>query len=379
MKRLWAIYLLLLLSIQGYVTIPFWSYWGLDLQNLWQFHHCELARNSPYLVPGASCGDPLSRDMIYPPLLYWLFAWLRLVSFQQARWIWAAFTIGLSTAAACAWVPKPERGWNFWLFWLLLLAQVPMLFALERGNNDAVTLASWSLAFLVAQNGGWARAGALASISSLLKIYPAIPSALIGIGLLRRRSTAFFRYVSAAMIAAGLGIILLLPQSETYFFKILPAWAQTTQPAQVTSHALESVLHSPFQIAVIQLALVGIWATAAWKHAEARPEWIFAGTFAISTYFSNVSNDYNLLSAYPLLLILFRESLLRKTPTGTAKPFLLLFFGLFSIVGNRYLFCNPWFDSPKLHTFLQVAWLAWVGVWLSRSVRQEQTKRGATL
>src|SRR6185312_4307314 len=92
--RTWAFALvigLLLVSIPAYQLIPPTHFgWGFDLRNVYVFHACS-GKNDPYLVTGAQCGDPIGRAMPYPPLMYWALAWMRWVSLDTARWIWASF------------------------------------------------------------------------------------------------------------------------------------------------------------------------------------------------------------------------------------------------------------------------------------------------
>ena len=60
----------------------------------------------------------------------------------------------------------------------------------------------------------------------------------------------------------------------------------------------------------------------------------FAGALAVSTYVQGTSFDYNLITTYPLLLLLFLEA--RRTDRWG-----LLVFGLFAIIGDRRLFMTP--------------------------------------
>jgi len=89
--------------------IPFWKFVGLDFQNLWAFHHCEL-RNAPYSRPdaGAVCGDAEQRNMKYPPLFYWSFVWTRPLSFHVALAIWLAFIAVAMWLSLMAWLPVPR-------------------------------------------------------------------------------------------------------------------------------------------------------------------------------------------------------------------------------------------------------------------------------
>ena len=69
-----------------------------------------------------------------------------------------------------------------------------------------------------------------------------------------------------------------------------------------------------------------------------------AGALAVSTYLQATSNDYNLITTYPLLLLLFLRA--QRTNRWT-----LLVLGLFAIAGDRQLFTIPGATvfTPQLH------------------------------
>ena len=91
-------------SLRSYKLIPAWGARdpGLDLLNVYDFHHCA-GHDDPYLVSGATCGDPLGRAMPYPPLMYWLQGWLRWVSFPRAWRLWSVFILLSLLWAAVVW------------------------------------------------------------------------------------------------------------------------------------------------------------------------------------------------------------------------------------------------------------------------------------
>src|SRR3954464_8676086 len=102
-----CISVLLLVSIHGDVLIPFGPFWGIDFQNLFVFHRCA-SRNDPYLIPGNVCGDMANRPMVYPPLLYWSFAWTRLLRYLPALVCWSLFAVAAMLWIAPIWVPEQE-------------------------------------------------------------------------------------------------------------------------------------------------------------------------------------------------------------------------------------------------------------------------------
>ena len=74
---------------------------------------------------------------------------------------------------------------------------------------------------------------------------------------------------------------------------------------------------------------------------------------AVSTFNQRTSWDYNLITVYPLLLLLFLRA--RRT-----NHWALLVFGLFTIAGDRRLFSFPAAHllTPQLQLALELAFLA---------------------
>jgi hypothetical protein len=105
---------------------------------------------------------------------------------------------------------------------------------------------------------------------------------------------------------------------------------------------------------LIAIALLALWAWAS-ACAIARGEewWALAGALAVSTYNQRTSWDYNLITVYPLLLLLFLRA--RRT-----NRWALLAFGVFTIAGDRRLFTFPdaRLFTPKLQLALELAFLA---------------------
>ena len=131
------------------------------------------------------------------------------------------------------WLPAgerlPTRAWRLYLLWLLMLAQFPVVFSIERANVDLVPLLMWSLSFLLFRTGRDVFAGALAGLAAASKLYPAISCAVVGFGLvgsaLLVRAVGLKRAASfcAGMLATVLAGTAFFPQSQDYFLRVLPA------------------------------------------------------------------------------------------------------------------------------------------------------------
>lgn len=139
----------LILFVGGARDIPFYGTLGLDLQNLYVFHHCD-ARGNPYLSTGDHCSDPSGRDMYYPPLMYFAFSWLDRVPFPFATGIWAAAILAGVLWSSLTWGRSTQlvnaSTKVTWPFVILLGLQFPTLFAIERGNCDVLVLVTWTVA-----------------------------------------------------------------------------------------------------------------------------------------------------------------------------------------------------------------------------------------
>lgn len=334
---------LLIASIPSFLLIPFGPYWGMDLQNLFAFHHCA-ARNNPYLGSGAVCGDVGGRDMFYPPALYWSFSWLRLVSFETGVALWSIVIGGGLLLSLGAWIPArvwrdPGAG-GIGLFLGLLTAQFPVLFAMERGNNDILVLLAWTGALRLYLAGAAPAAGFLSVVAVGLKLYPVFACAilLIGFGWSSIGSTGqlqrFAKYAAGGGLAAVVMLAAFYQQTRIYIADQLPRFAGAPRlPPLVFSHTLDG-LASGWRSWALKVALLALWGVTAARRLRQDPALVFAGALAISTFFSSVSFDYNLLTTYPLLVLLFLRS--RGDDRLGALAFALLVMGLGSVISGRF-------------------------------------------
>lgn len=284
--------------------IPFWKFVGLDFQNLWAFHHCEL-RNAPYARAdaGAVCGDAEQRNMKYPPLFYWSFAWTRPLSFDAALRVWLAVIAILMALSLRAWSASP-------LLIALLFVQFPMLFAFERGNTDAAVVALWTASFLLYRRGRDTAAGALAGLAAAFKIYPAF-ALLVVVFTMRRRAVPFLLGAAASGAAAS----IVFGRQTLQYLHVALAYAGERPLRSVFSHPVGTYYPMPWLWIAL---LLGAWAAAAWRIDD---DLAFAGALAISTFAIPTSWDYNLICAYPLIAVLFARRDIRH---GVALLLLLL-------------------------------------------------------
>lgn len=333
-------------------AIPFGPFRGLDFENLWAFHHCSL-RNAPYSNPraGTICGDALGRPMNYPPLLYWSFLWTRAFGLREALWIWTCFLLIALFGSLVAW---GGRHLSCALFSLTLLFHFPSLFAAERGNNDVLVVALWTLAFLAFRRGASFTSGFLAGAAAAAKIYPLFAVAIVFAGTARRRR--FATGVGAAVTVAA----VLFPRDSMQYVRVLRHFANEHPSLEVFGHGLPTYFGS-LAGGVLALLLLASWARASAAVLDSGGEdLVFAGAIAISTFFARTSWDYNLITAYPLLVVLFRR--LRTMPVDLWVQSAALVALLLSVAGER----RPFQSMPSLLVSIEVASLLAAGLLAAR-------------
>ncbi len=351
---------------------------GLDFQNMDTFHDC-VARDNPYLATGEACGDYLHRNMRYPPLLYWSFIWTRALSLEAAYAVWVAFTVVATVAALAMWVPASRRDGSMLLFAGLLLLQFPMLFQIERGNSDAIPLLLWSVSawLLMAGRAGWA--GLVAGLSVLLKLYPAFAVVVVLAGLLakprrgRLLERRLVRYCAGGLVAVALLGLPLIGQTIDWLDLQMPSLLSHRSELNAGVHELHLIAPDG-QAWLLSMPLLVVWSLASHRLLAEDPALVLSGALAISTYFANVAVDYNLITTYPFLIVLFIRATSRVSNLATVA---LLVLGLIAIIGHRGLFIlGDGEFGALLHIWLQWVWLmaAGIAVALGRVSRNDETR-----
>lgn len=350
-RNLWAAVFLAVLVASipydlGKSLLPFYRFWGVDFQNLYAFHHCEL-RNEPYAHPQAAeiCHDAVKRPMRYPPLLYWSFLWTRPFSYPVALRMWVMFIlIGTYLGITCFLDREALGQRRIQLFVGLLFAQFPALYAIERANNDVWIVLLWGLAYLFFRRRQYFTAGALAGLAAVAKVYPAFAAIVVVIAVAQDRRAAT-RFV-AGMAAAGAGVCLLFARSTLTYVRVLREFAGEMPEPSIQSHGLPAFF-SPLAVVVLGGSLFFFWTAAGRRlHRAGQHDLLFAGALAIATFFSTTSNDYNLITVYPLMALLFVRSL---RPDSALSRIALVGL-LVMITGPRILFLG----QEHRHLGLQV-------------------------
>jgi hypothetical protein len=362
----WAFALVLAVcaaSIPSYRQIPGYGRpWGLDLQNVFAFHHCA-SRDEPYAATGFACGDRVGRGMPYPPLLYWSFTWIRAFSLPIACWIWASFIVAGLLGSGWVWsgakLPRPARSARLpaALFGALLIAAYPAAFAIERGNNDILVVLTWSVALLLFLRKDRFASGSFCGLAAVLKVYPAFAAFVVVAGELgaairgdRQRRIEALRFAGGLALAPLAVSLLFLGQTRRYITQVLPPFAAHMPAVTLHSHSVPATFGDAAR--PVSAALVLAWAAAAFFRLNAAPSEVFAGALAISTYVAATSFDYNLITVYPLLVVLLLRALQEEGRRAVAA-WAALALGLAGVVAHR-----GWFTGhPQAHVVLQVVFL----------------------
>lgn len=359
----------LMLCMGSLTYIPFIKPLGVDLLNIVLYHRCS-SGTSPYLVDAATCGDPLGRGMYYPPLLFHSFAWVKGMDHRSVVRVWLPFSVLALAGVFYVWtrfISRERRDARFFevpIFCALVAAQFPFAFALERGQTDIVALLLLTAGcyFYVRRQLSWM--GVMFGAATAFKLYPIFACAIVGVGLVLaqltrrdRKGAEWLRFGLGAVAAFVACNLVFYNDARLYFTKVLPEVSAVVTPAArwVHAHSFSSLVgpdYSAFTWAFCG-GLVGLWGWATSRAILRNDAPIaLAGSLAPTTYFSGFTYDYNLITTYPLLLMLFLRA--RKNDRWA-----LLAFGLFAILGDRRLFENydAAFFNPTTHIMLQLAFL----------------------
>jgi hypothetical protein len=363
----------MVVCLASLTDIPLLTPWGADMQNIHAFQNCVHGR-SPYLVDAKACGDVWSRPFFYPPFLFAFFRWVRPFSLDTVMRIWTAFLLGSFVGIFYAWAKNITRQrsdgerYQVVIFCALLLLQYPFVFALERGNTDTVNVLLFTIAAYLFVRGRPLLAGVAGGIAAGFKLSPVVAVIVMtGALMLERQRVArwtWLRFGGGAFGAFALTLLVFFGEAKRYLVDVLPKYADTITPAKQWGHSIPTFVGGSYGGFGLLLggSLIAVWIWAG-ARALARGDEAsaFAGALAVSTYIPRTSYDYNLISTYPLLLLLF----LRAQRTNR---WALLVFGVVAIAGDRRLFTLPGAKvfTPHLHLALELAFLVMTALVVAR-------------
>ena len=248
--------------------LPWWRFLGLDF--LHNYHAARLWLNggNPYTD---DFGD-WRKEYAYPPIVLPLYAWCRFVTAQAAVAIWMTFIA--TVVAVGAWAARRIRV-TFGLARLPLVFMIavavcsmPVLFAMERGQGDAVVLLMiLIIAAALQRRPSWTRdllIGFCLALAAWIKVYPIV----LLLGLL-----ALGAYRAAGLTVAQIIVIGVVPYRATQY------WLASTKASQgdrigFVSETVKWITDPDFRPAQLTLfqpisadahSLTTYWATF-WEH-----------------------------------------------------------------------------------------------------------------
>lgn len=356
--------LLFILSFPSYKLIPFGTPDGLDFSNLYSYSTCDKILSEKYggnfyLAPGSECGDAMGRPFIYPPLLFYSVKWVSLFpNFEKARSAWRIFICSSLFLCIFIWV-KSKKDFLYTIpLFLALMTQFPAIFALERGNNDILTIMMWTLSAFFYRKEKFSLSGSFAALSILMKIYPLFSFITISLGLVFNKRVSILKDFYRGAFLTGLIIFFLFSNLWYSFYAKLSDFAGMRMVLGAINHSVQYITDNKGINLLIFLSLIISWAIS-FRFDSKDKTTSFAGALAISTYFSATSFDYNLITTYPLILLV----LIKNLKDQSLKTYTLLFILLFAIIGNRYWFIFHGDLGYKFHILLQISSLILVAIY----------------
>jgi hypothetical protein len=319
----------------GWVLFIFWcTWWGVSFhrevlkgaRHLW-FQPPLFGGDFYYHIDRAARvwwngGDPYGdRDYthmyFYPPIVPRLFAWVNCMSPRMALMVWWAALVAILVAAAWAAVVARRRLGLTEIppivAVVLILFSTPVLFALERGQCDPLSLLLILMAVpLLKRPSNWAQyaAGTSLCLAPWIKVYPGL--LVVGLlGLRRWRAFAAFVGVGIALTALDYDGVQRFLVNQRFLFHYVESITRLSAAASPWNHPFPILLASPllgtrFDGLAIPLGKVVAAALAlallAWvayhvyrcpkRDALSYP--FFLWIVALATFTTPVSNDYNL-------------------------------------------------------------------------------------
>lgn len=331
--------LILILSIPAYKLIPFGTPDGLDFHNIYSYSKCSdliasKFENNIYHAHGDDCKDAMARPFVYPPLLYYSTKWVGIFdTFEYARIAWRIFIIVGLLWSIYIWLGTYKRFFIALPFTILLCFQFPMIFALERGNNDILVILTWTLTYYFYKKENFKTSGFFAITTVLMKIYPLFALLIPSLGMFITRQYDKFKNFILGIIIGGVVIFSMFYWLWYSFFLKIKEFAGSRMVLSAFNHSIQYLSNIKILNMTLCLLLLVLWIYR-YRYKKDENDINIAGALAISTFYSATSFDYNLITAYPLILILIVNQVEQFNP----KRFIILLGLTIGLFGNRYLF-----------------------------------------
>jgi len=356
---------ILLFSISSYKLIPFAVPDGLDFNNIYSYERCDKVLSQKkfsgdiYLATGTDCGDAMGRGYVYPPLLYLtLTPFKYFKTFPSALLAWRIIIITSLLICIFLFLGSLKSFLLTLPITVLMFLQFPMLFALERGNNDILLIILWTLSFVSYNKKYYKLCGFLAMSSVFMKVYPLFPFSMLLAGILISAIINFkhgikdklaLNFIKGSILAFVVNM-LIFPKFWYSFLVKISGFASMALNLSFLNHSIQDIFEKRSVAMLSYIIAMTIWIIY-YRYAKSdnSKKVFFAGVLSISTFYSNVTYDYNLITTYPLIIVIFC-SLIEQFKT---KQFVVLLFILIGIFGNRLYFEHSSQAILKLRFALQ--------------------------
>lgn len=281
----------------------------------------------------------------HPPASILSLYWVRWIPESASRGVWGLlvflgiFLISLMWLRAASRRAPPGTGihtsWGpLCLAAGLLTLSYPSIFSFERGNTDLIILGTMSAAAWCLAGSRWTLLGFMIGAAVLIKLYPATVAAPVGLlagaAIIKGATAGNMRWVGRGL-RIGIGALLSLlaiaaplwPLYKQYLTKVLPSYGPryVNTPECSYCHSLSTAFDIwGVGFFVIPLAAGGFvllrsFLSIADKRSEVGikgtdsglMDWTGIRAFcfltALSVYLAQISYDYNLIMAIPLIAV----------------------------------------------------------------------------
>jgi hypothetical protein len=357
-------------ALLDWLAIPHLGIWFLDTYALLASSDALASGLDPY---GPNPLDHLSRPHVYPS--WWLY--LGQLGLTRADHVWLGLAVGLAFSAAVAARLRPRSGGEA-LWYAAVWCSPPVIFALERANNDLVVfvlLAAVVPCVLAAGRGWRLLAILLVAIAAALKFYPLVALLLALPGANRREigRNALAVGIVAALVGANLLSELTRVHGITPQPRGLVSFGATAfAPVLEWSGSGPKVL-----VAVIGVALVAAWWRSrrfeGWQVAAAdQAAWysfVLGAVLLTGCFFAGLNYTYRLVFALWLAPLLWQLPRDGRAPVAVRRlarltgALLLAVLWLAPVLYQVIKYLRPRYPQPIVKAWADGLLLAEQPVW----------------
>lgn len=351
-----------LLAFLSYALLPKMPIWGADVSMQYFFHKCINFDPSKtiYAVSGNFCGDNINLFYAYPPIIFRFFSFSRLFNDYNNFYYFYVSLVFICIFS----IPFIMRKFftnisisSSFLLSILLLFQAPSYYSLERGGTDIIFTIPWMFASIFFLQKKIAFAAILMCLSVLLKLYPAIAILCVTLSYIHFKkylSKDFCIYALSGGVSTVFFILVDFNLWKDFFTIALTKANSMPIGTNAISHSLVGPFNKFIVYALMFYFCFSFSKLIASKNNDLKALGLFTA-IGFSTYFSNHSFDYNLVTIYPLIIFLIFSQIDDSNRLFRNK-YLILSIALFilTIFGPSNLVFSAHKYTIKLKLLLQI-------------------------